>query len=161
VQGVEIEVQPGTNLAVQRFSVLGFVALWRGETVRATDLAEDPNVIEVLVEAGRVEIDGAGMLVGVQGLVTRTTRHRIEHERGAVHTWCALDAIGIPAALGIAAEAVTSCPTCDAELRVRLVDGQPHEEATFVLWLPEGSCGHLVEDFCNHANLYCVAIIST
>lgn len=24
-----------------------------------------------------------------------------------------------------------------------------------MLWLPAGSCEHLVEDFCNHANLYC------
>ena len=144
-----------SNPAVEQFGLLGFGALWRGERVLASDLADDQSVIETLTHAGRVEVDDDGVLVGIHGLAARPTRHRIEHDRGVVHTWCALDAIGIPAALGINASAVTCCPTCGAELRVRLVDGQPPDDAAFVLWLPGGSCEHLVEDFCNHANLYC------
>jgi hypothetical protein len=92
----------------------------------------------------------------VHGLVARTTRHRIEHASGVVHTWCALDAIGIAAALAIDATAVTSCGTCDSELRVVLRGGEPVDTAgPLRLWLPEGPCDHLVADFCNHANLYC------
>jgi hypothetical protein len=146
---------PDSDAAGKRLALAGFVALWRGETVRIADLADDPIVVETLQRGGRVEIDDAGVLVGIHGLVARPTRHRIEHRGGAVHTWCALDAIGIPAALGVTAEAVTSCPGCDAELRVRLTDGRPEVDQGYVLWLPEGPCGHLVEDFCNHTNLYC------
>lgn len=93
--------------AVGRFGVLGFSALWRGERVLASDLAEDRSVIETLLRTGRVEVDDDGVLVGIHGLVTRPTRHRIDLDGGVVHTWCALDAIGIPAALGINASAVT------------------------------------------------------
>jgi hypothetical protein len=126
---------PDSDAAGKRLALAGFVALWRGETVRIADLADDPIVVETLQRGGRVEIDDAGVLVGIHGLVARP--------------------IGIPAALGVTAEAVTSCPGCDAELRVRLTDGRPEVDQGYVLWLPEGPCGHLVEDFCNHTNLYC------
>jgi hypothetical protein len=142
--------------AAHRLGALGFVALWRGERPNVATLVADAAVVEAQVRAGGLEVDASGVLVGVHGLVARTTRHRIEHAGGVVHTWCALDAIGIPAALAIVAAAVTSCPTCDAELRVAVHDivavdgGLPWR-----LWFPEGKCDHLVEDFCNHANLYC------
>jgi len=148
-------VGPDSNQAARRFAIVAFAALWRGERVRAIDLAPDQSVVETLTQAGRVEVDDDGVLVGIHGLATRPTHHRIEHDKGAVHTWCALDAVGIPAALGINAAAITSCPTCDAELRVRLVDGQLRDDSTFLLWLPDSRCEHLVQDFCNHANLYC------
>jgi Alkylmercury lyase len=129
-----------SEAAARRLGVEGFVALWRGERVTATDLCDDPMVIDAQVRSGRLEVDDAGVVVGVHGLTARPTRHRIECGDAAVHTLCALDAIGIPAALAIDATAVTSCPRCGIELR---------------LWLPEGRCDHLVEDFCNNANLYC------
>jgi hypothetical protein len=142
--------------AARRLGVLGFVALWRGDRPAVASLSDDPAVVEAQVRAGRLEVDDSGVLVGVHGLVARTTRHRIEHASGVVHTWCALDAIGIPAALAIDATAVTSCRTCDSELRVVLRGSEPVDTAgPLRLWLPEGPCDHLVADFCNHANLYC------
>jgi hypothetical protein len=138
-----------------QLGVRGFRALWRGERPLVSTLIDDPQVVAAQANAGRLEVDESGVLVGVHGLVTRTTRHRIEHEHGVVNTWCALDAIGIPAALGIDAVAVTSCPTCDRGLRIRIRDGQVVDGGMARLWLPGGACGHLVEDFCRHANLYC------
>jgi hypothetical protein len=147
---------PDAAAAAGRLGVLGFVALWGGQRPAVASLCGDPTVVEAQKHAGRLEVDDAGLLVGVHGLVARTTRHRIDHPAGAVHTWCALDAIGIPAALAIDATAVTSCPTCDVELRVELCQGEPVDtEEPLRLWLPEGICDHLVEDFCDHANLYC------
>lgn len=147
---------PDAAAAAGRLGVLGFVALWRGERPAVASLCDDPAVVEAQMHAGRLEVDDAGLLVGVHGLVARTTRHRIDHAAGVVHTWCALDAIGIPAALAIDATAVTSCPTCHVELRVELREGEPVDtEEPLRLWLPEGRCDHLVEDFCSHANLYC------
>ncbi len=141
--------------AARRLAVDGFVALWRGERRFIADLTEEPRAVDDLVAAGRLEVDQHGVLVGVHGLVTRPTRHRIAHTQGTVNTWCALDAIGIPAALGIDADAITSCPACETELRVTLHHGAPVDGGAMRLWLPTGRCEHLVEDFCNHANLYC------
>jgi hypothetical protein len=149
---------PDATAGAGRLAVLGFVALWRGERPAVASLCDDAAVVEAQKHAGRLEVDDAGLLVGVHGLVARTTRHRIDHAAGAVHTWCALDAIGIPAALAIDATAVTSCPTCDVELRVELRESEPVDtEEPLRLWLPEGRCDHLVQDFCNHANLYCTS----
>ena len=104
----------------------GFAALWHGRQPRVVDLGVDTAVIDAQVRAGRLEIDESGRLVGVHGLVARPTAHRIEHANGVVHTWCALDAIGIPAALGLAAIAITTCPACSNELRVTLDQGEPN-----------------------------------
>lgn len=147
----------GSELAARQFGVAGFAALWHGQQPPVATLGAGRGIVRRLVRAGRLEVDEHGLLVGVHGLVARTTAHRIEHAAGMVHTWCAFDAIGIPAALGINATAVTRCPTCDLELRVVLDHGQPIEANEFRLWLPAGPCTHLVEDFCAHTNLYCTA----
>jgi hypothetical protein len=145
-----------SGAAARRLGVEGFVALWRGQRVMVSDLCDDAMVVDDQVRAGRLEVDEAGVLVGVHGLTARRTRHRIERAGARVHTWCALDAIGIPAALGIDATALTSCPTCGAELTVVLHGGEPVDTpAAWRLWLPENRCDHLVQDFCNHANLVC------
>jgi hypothetical protein len=153
-RGIAID-GPDDSGAVRRFSVKGFVALWGRQRVIAADLFDDPTVIASLTRSGRVEIDDDGILVAVHGLAARPTRHRIEHHDGTTHTWCALDAIGIPAALDLTADAVTSCPTCETELRVHLDQGVPAPHPDVILWLPATTCEHLVNDFCNHANLYC------
>jgi alkylmercury lyase len=110
-----------------------------------------------LVDAGRLELDDQGVVVGVHGLAARPTAHRVEHTGGVVHTWCALDAIGIPAALALDAAVVSTCPACGAALRITLDAGVPADDGVMRLWLPGGQCTHLVEDFCRHANLYCTA----
>ncbi len=101
------------------------------------------------------KLSADGRLIAVHGLCRRPTPHRIEHENGAVNTWCALDAIGIPAALGIDASARTRCPTCRTPLAVSIAAGEPQPLPGAVLWYPEVICGHLVEDFCSGANLFC------
>ncbi|CAN5808363.1 hypothetical protein BH20ACT4_BH20ACT4_00310 [soil metagenome] len=143
------------SAAEQELAVRGFVALWRGEQPTIADLGGDAYTVEVMVGAGRLEVDATGRLVAVHGLAARTTLHRIEHDGRIVHTWCAFDAIGIPAALGIDAQAVTTCPTCARELRTILLGGRPIEDAALRLWFPDADCAHLVDDFCRHANLYC------
>lgn len=146
---------PGATNAAQQLAVAGFAALWRGKQPRVVELTDDPAVAQSMVAAGRLVLDEEGTLVGVHGLSAHGTRHRIVHGAGTVHTWCALDAIGIPAALGIDADAMTSCPACGAQLRVPIRHGEPRHVGPLRLWLPGGSCAHLVEDFCAHANLYC------
>jgi hypothetical protein len=132
----------------------GFLALWRGERPRAADLS-DADTIAALIAAGRLELDDDGRITGIHGLTIRPTRHRIDHQTGSINTWCALDAIGIPAALGIDATATTHCPTCETELTIQIRSGDADDTSTRRLWLPSAACDHLVDDFCRHANLYC------
>jgi hypothetical protein len=147
---------PCASPAARALAVRGFVASWQGDQPPITELAvDDDATIETLVLAGRLQVEDSGRLVGVHGLVARPTAHRIEHAAGVTHTLCALDAIGIPAALGIDAIAATSCPTCGAELKVVLRGGAPVGADEYRLWIPGGQCVHLVEDFCRHANLFC------
>ena len=153
--GDDLLAGPGASSATRRIAIRGFAALWHDMRVPITDLTDDAAAVDALVAAGRLDIDNGGVLVGVHGLSARPTAHRIEHAAGSVYTWCALDAIGIPAALAIDATAVTSCPTCDTTLRVALNHGLPEDAGAWRLWLPGGEGTHLVNDFCRHANLYC------
>jgi len=145
------------NAGARALAVRGFTALWHGRQPRVVDFGVDGAVVHTQVRAGRLEIDEFGRLVGVHGLVARATAHRIEHSSGVVHTWCALDAIGIPAALRVDAIAITHCPACSTEIRVTLTRGEPNDARDFRLWLPSGPCAHLVDDFCRHTNLFCNA----
>jgi hypothetical protein len=145
---------------VRRIAVTGFHALWWGRTVTLAELVDGDAAVlteaaEHLRARGRIELSDDGQVLAVHGLARRSTRHRIEHDGGIVNTWCALDAIGIPAALAIDARAVTRCPTCGRELVVTLTHGAPQPFPGAVLWDPEVRCGHLVDDFCSGANLFC------
>ena len=146
--------------AVRRIATVGFQALWRGRSVTLIELfgedrREFVEAAEHLRLRGRIEFSDDGHLLAVHGLCRRSTPHQIEHDDGVVNTWCALDAIGIPAALGIDAWARTTCPTCQSPLAVRLSAGGPQPLPEAVLWYPEAVCGHLVENFCSGANLFC------
>ena len=148
--------------AVRRIAVAGFQALWSGRSVTLSELCgEDGTVLTEAMEhlrlRGRIEVSEDGRLIAVHGLCRRATPHLIEHKAGTVNTWCALDAIGIPAALGIDACARTQCPTCRTALVVSIVAGEPQSLPGAVLWYPEVTCGHLVEDFCSGANLFCTS----
>lgn len=146
--------------AVRRIAVLGFQALWSGQSVTLTELlGEDSTALteatEHLRSRGRIELTTDGNLIAVHGLSQRPTPHQIEHDDAVINTWCALDAIGIPAALEIDAWARTKCPACQRLLAVRLSTGNPQPLPGAVLWYPEVACGHLIEDFCSGAKLFC------
>ena len=145
--------------AGRRLAIAGFHALWSGCTLTLAELTgSDTAAIEAadhLRARGRIELSTGGQVIAIHGLTRRPTRHRIEHDGGLVNTWCALDAIGIPAAMAIDARALTQCPTCGRELSVTLERGVPQQLPALVLWYPEDRCGHLVDDFCSAANLFC------
>jgi hypothetical protein len=155
-------LDPAVAEAVRRIAIAGFHALWRGRTptlaeLDPTESAASRAAADHLRAQGRIEVSADGRVVAIHGLARRPTRHRIEHDGGVVHTWCALDAVGIPAALAIDARAVTECPTCARALSVTLIGGEPRPLSGVLLWYPEGRWGHLVDDFCSGANLFCSA----
>jgi alkylmercury lyase len=95
-------------------------------------------------------------VIGAHGLTRRGTRHEIVTGQRRWHTWCALDAVGIPVALGLEAEIRTVCPACKSEIRLRVYRGAVNATAGApVLWFPSGPCGRVMDDFCASANLFC------
>ena len=141
----------------------GFAALLDGRPSTIPGLAVAAGVsdrpavvaaVAALVAAGRATTTADGRVDGIAGLTARPTRHAIERPGAPrLQTWCAFDAVAIPAALGWTADAVTTCGSCRADLRVPLVDGEPLGDAWG--WLPPGDCEHVLRDFCAAADLFC------
>jgi alkylmercury lyase len=137
------------------------------------DPAGPPRLAEVADVAGRdatgiaqaiAWLDAHGQLerdrdhlIGAHGLTRRTTAHTLTIDDRTIHTWCAYDAIAIPIALGVDAEAATTCPTCRKRLTITVAAGQPLSDPTPRLWLPTGPCDNVMADFCTHANVFCTA----
>ena len=129
-----------------------------GEIAITAALSEEriETAIAKLRAAGALEVDSGGHVVGAHGLTQRATEHAIIAAERVWHTWCALDAIGIPVALNLDAEVRTRCPTCGATIDIVVRDGAPLDtEATPVLWHPGGPCTHVMDDFCATTNLFC------
>jgi hypothetical protein len=142
-----------------------FRALLDGRAPTASELAATSGLgadqieraIEELRNQGALEVGPGGRVIGAHGLTNRTTRHAISTPERTWHTWCALDAIGIPVALGLDADVRTSCPTCRAVINVVVRHGSPSGEGRPMLWLPTGPCSHVMDDFCATASLFCNA----
>lgn len=108
----------------------GLVSLLDGTAATTSDIAERSGLskaevedgIQALVDAGRIELDG-DRIVGVGGLTLNTTGHALSLAGSQMHTWCALDAVGIPAALGLTATVTTGCPRCGERILVQVAYG--------------------------------------
>lgn len=136
----------------------GFNALWRGERRDPAELLptrpDAERLARGLATRGRAELDDDGRVVGIHGLTLRPTRHSFTVEGRDHQTWCAFDAIGIPAALRVGAVAHTDCPACHRAIHIRIDQGVPEPSET-VLWIPTTAEAHLMADFCASADLYC------
>lgn len=154
-------LETGLDAAAVELATRGFVALWHGRNPIAEELLPGRpelvgGVLNKLVQLGRAEVDAGGALVGVHGLTLHTNRHHFEHAGLRHHTWCAFDAVGIPAALSLDALSTTDCPTCRRRLTVRVSSGAAIDGDGIALWLPAPDrSSHLRNDFCANADLYC------
>lgn len=128
-----------------------FAALWKG---RAYLVEPDDHVVASLVAKGCCETD-RNSIVGIHGLTLRRSPHRILEEADDHHTWCAFDAVGIPAALERDAEVVTTCRGCGVQVSVLIEGGEPVDNAGRALWMPAVTGTNVIEAFCAYANLYC------
>lgn len=145
--------------AIQRF---GLRSLLGGKCIGIDDIAGQAELsvdevragIDSLIDAGRIETDG-DTIIGVGGLTLTPTRHGLELPDAEMHTWCALDAVGIPAAFDLSARATTSCPYCQAKIVVRVAEGRVAGPIGVVLFCPTGPCVDVRADFCATANLFC------
>lgn len=140
-----------------------FDRLRSGRAVTVADLAEDvqltrdelEEVLAGLVVAGLMERDLAGAVEGSHGLTLRPSVHRVVLDGVDLHTWCALDAVAIPAALGVDAELTTHCGWCDRTIGVTSVAGRPQAGGELRVWVPGTDCDNVLQQFCPSANLFC------
>jgi alkylmercury lyase len=142
-------------------SRIAFAAVWAGVPLTVADARDRTgwthhrlrSAIDQLLHAGRIEVGESG-IVGARGVALRATPHRIRHSGIETHTWCAFDAIGIPAALAIDASVLSGCPACGRHLEIAIRAGVPADHP-YLIWMPSGPCENVMSDFCPAANLFC------
>lgn len=153
---------PGDAGTVRRAA---FHRLLDGSDATVGALVEDTGLpatgvwaaLDVLVAAGTATVDESGEVFAVGGLSIVAAAHELLLGERAYWTWCAFDGIGIPAALGMDAEARTRCGHCGTRLDVPITTGAPPPDSPLVGWLPGQTCRNVQADFCPAANLFCTA----
>ena len=125
------------------------------ELAEASGVADLAPVLDSLSGAGWIDrMDGA--ITGSAGLSLSDGPHRLRFGLTAFQTWCAYDALGIPAALGSDADIATVCGLCGAAIAVRMLAGVPDRSGPELLWLADGS-DDLRTSFCTPTVLLCGA----
>lgn len=77
-----------------------------------------------LVQRGIMVLDEKGDVVGSHGLSLVPTQHRLNINGRNLFTWCAADAVGIPAALGADTKIFSKCFQCHEPLKIEMVNGE-------------------------------------
>ncbi len=121
----------------------GFRAILAGRAVGAPELAAELGlpVDEVrehlarMAATGLVELDERGTVIGCWGLSTRPTSHRLRIHGRQLYTWCAVDAVGIPAILEADARIDSRCAGCGRPLRIDLARGAPAAGIGDTVWI--------------------------
>ena len=122
----------------------------------ATGLSEASarRSVTALANAGWLDLDTDGRVAGAAGLSLIKGAHRLTLEGAAFRTWCAYDALGIPAALVSDGSLETACGHCGRSLSVAFRSGMPTRSGPEVVWLAEGSAD-LRASFCTPTVLLC------
>lgn len=97
------------------------------------------KAVEHLTERGIILIEPeTGQIRGARGLSLTETSHRLILDGRERYAFCAVDAVGIPAALGAEATIESRCRHCDAPLRVTVKDGAvAGDPPGIVIWAVE------------------------
>ena len=141
----------------------GFVHLRGGHPATVEDVANGSGLdaatvrhtLSVLAHRGAAELDADSRLVGIGGLSLVPTAHELVLDGVELHTWCAVDALGIPAALSADATARTHCQHCGRPIEVRFAAGSPTRPSPIVTWYPSAVGTNMRRSFCDAANAFC------
>ena len=114
---------PATHLCRAAFN-----AILNGELPAVFELAKSTGAssddVELLIGRALI-IDESGRVVAAHGLSAVPARqHRLTLRGRPFWTWCAIDALGIPAGLGEDAVAETTCQLCGTAVRVEFKAGK-------------------------------------
>jgi hypothetical protein len=111
--------------------------------------------LDALAAAGRVRLNDVGV-VGALGLSVEPTRHELLVGDIARYTWCALDALGVLAALGATGTLSTTDPLSGRPLTVGFDAGEPTSGhlsgGIFLASLAPGT--KVVDNWCPLVNLF-------
>lgn len=102
-------------------------------------LAVVEAVVARLVERGTLALDpGTGELAGARGLSLTQTPHRLTVNGRQLYAFCAVDAVGIPAAFDLDARVESHCHGCELPLVLTLTKGVVTEAPSgTVVWATE------------------------
>jgi hypothetical protein len=108
-------------------SILRAYAPTRDELAGMTVL--DPEsargVIDTMLDEGRLRTDSTGeRIVGAGGLSLEPARQSLQIGSRTFGTWCSLDAVGIPAGLGIDAVVEAHCGDTGEPVRIEITGGE-------------------------------------
>jgi len=107
-----------------------------------------------LAHAGHIDRDGQGLVLGAAGLTLADGSHGLAIDGNPFRTWCAFDALAIPAALGADAKVETACGVCGRQIEIDLNEGRPEARTATRLWLSAGGADMRAE-FCTPTVLLC------
>lgn len=95
--------------------------------------------VERLTDRGILVVEAhTGEITGARGLSLGETPHRLLLHSGERYAFCAVDAVGIPAALGATATVESRCYHCRKPLKLTLADGAVVEAPEgMVIWAVE------------------------
>lgn len=113
------------------------------------------EAVDRLVASGHLDRDPSGAVVGAGGLTLGNGPHGLLLRGRDYRTWCAYDAIGIPAALGAAGAISTRCGVCGRPIALRLPEAA-EEVRPERLWLAAGG-SDLRSEFCAPTVMLCSA----
>lgn len=99
-----------------------------------------------LVDRGLLVCDSSGLVVGSWGLTLVPTSHQLRMLANTYYTWCAEDAVGIPAALNVDATVISSCFGCGQGVAIELEQGEVVKATPqgIRLWIAEAEVGRSV-----------------
>ena len=141
----------------------GFALLLRDHRpVEIADLARATGIdvevarvtVSTLAQAGWLDLDDSGLVVGAAGLSLSTGAHLLWLGAKPFRTWCAYDSLGIAAALGGDAQIETTCGECHAPISLAFRAGSPERKGPERLWLADGGAD-LRGSFCTPTVLLC------
>lgn len=139
------DLSAGISEEAHRIRRVGFTLLY--ETCQPIPIAEladkagyTPSQVEEILGgpelAGRSKRDRTGNLAGIAGLSVEPTPHAIQLDGKTLWTWCALDAVGILAALEATATIHSKTPADASLLDIRFVGGVSQTDT--VLFILDG-----------------------
>lgn len=133
-------------------AILKGAPLNRDGLATATGLAGEivDSIVDSLVKRGLIVVESAGgRIVGNWGLSSQPTTHRLHIRGRGLYTWCAEDAVGIPAALGEDATVISQCHHCGVRVKIEMSAGQVVlvEPPDVKLWIKPSEAGRSVVGF--------------
>jgi hypothetical protein len=109
--------------------------------------------VDRLAEAGLTRRDPVGRLLGSHGLSVTPTRHELTVDGTRRWTWCAYDAVGILGALAADGQVRSRSPHSGTPIELGFHGGRPAATEA-VVFLAEGPCRSVIDDWCPLVNLF-------